>query len=261
MIEKYPDKEHRYIFLTLIKESHGEDWVRISYFDILNKLKDLKLDNNKHSVFVEDYILYLTRLLSVLNEVIEIPKEYDYVFKNGSLKKQDKLNLVFKDSKTEFIAKNQLESIFQKAYLTNLLDRQDVCNCDINITDTRGVALVDFILKKDISIGGKRLYNIFIQLQDDNIKFAFANQDNYLKSKKEWIPEVIEVFKTLKNENNCGYNKINTPKSKAYVSISKKMNKPYWDMDIKEFSKMLNDEIKIGEKLKKITLEKINKTI
>jgi len=258
----YPNKEHRFIFLTLIQEQKVDnDWVHISYCDILEQLSKMKLSTNRHAAFVEDYILYLQKLLSVLNDVILKPKEYPNVFKNGSLKKSDKLLLEFGNKKEEFISKNQLETIFQKAFLTKLLENEEIRIFRGFLTDTRGTALIDFPLKRDISIGGRRLYTTFIQMQGDNIKFAFAIQENYLDSKREWISQIIDIFKGFKSQKLSDYKKINSPKSLAYVSISKKMNRPYWTMELEEIISMIKSEIKIGHELTQRLILEIENTV
>lgn len=254
---KYPEKQHQFIFLTLVKEQRvHNDWKHISYYEILQEIEKLNCFANRHSAFIQDYKLYLTKLLSALNDVIANPLEYPYVFKNGSLKKSEKLNLNFKNKKEEFITKNQLETIFQKAFLTKLLENENVKNLSGFLTDTRGTALIDFSLKRNISIGGKRLYTTFIQLQGDNIKFAFAIQENYRGSKRVWISQVVEIFKVFKSLEVSGYKKINSPKALAYVSISKKMEKPYWTMSLDEIIFTIKSEIKIGHELtNKLTIE------
>jgi len=257
---KHLGKPVQYIFLTLVKEQvFDNSWSHVSYYDILRELEKLNLLSNRHSAFVEDYILYLTRLLSVLDDVVDNPIKYANVFENGSLKKSDKLQLTFTNEKEVFIAKNQLETIFQKAFLTKLLEDERIKKFLGNITDSRGTALIDFPLKQDISIGGRRLYKTFIQIQGDNIKFAFSIQEDYLDSKREWILPIIDIFKTLKNKNISGFSKVNPPKSLAYVSISKKMTMAYWNMSFNKIISMFINEISIGHELTEKLMEEIKK--
>jgi len=258
---KYSEKQHRFIFLTLVKEQNIDNsWTHVSYYDIFQELNKLDLLSNKHSTFVNDYILYLTRLLSVLNDVVANPLKYTSVFENGSLKKSDKLQLKFENEMEEFIAKNQLETIFQKAFLTKLLEDERIKKLNGILTDTRGTALIDFPLKRDISIGGKRLYTTFIEIQGDNIKFAFAIQENYHDSNREWILLIINIFKIFKTQNISGFSKINSPKALAYVSISKKMKKAYWNMSFDEIISMIINEIRIGHELTEKLIREIENT-
>jgi hypothetical protein len=259
---KYSGKQHRFIFLTLVKEQKiDNNWTHVSYYDIFQELNMLNLLSNKHSTFVEDYLLYLTRLLSALNDVVANPIKYAYVFENGSMKKSNKLHLKFENKIEEFIAKNQLETIFQKAFLTKLLDDERIRKFNGTLTDTRGTALIDFPLKINISIGEKRLYTTFIQIQGDNIKFAFAIQENYLDSKRAWIQPITNIFKVFKKQNISGFNKFNPPKSLAYVSISKKMKKAYWKMNFDEIISMIIDETRIGHELSEILMKEIKNIV
>ena len=254
---KYPKKQHQFIFLTLIKEQAKSDgWIHISYHDLRNFLEKLELTKHRHSIFIHEYVIYLNRLLYILDEVINKPKEYDSVFINGSLKKSDKLHHNYKNNKEKFIAENQLETIFQKAFLTDILAHKSFFKFNAFVTETRGVALVDFSLKRDINYNN-RIYTTFIQMQGANLKFSFAIQDNYIKSKKEWIVEIIEIFKSYKHK--FGYKRINSPKSKAYVSLSKKMEKPYWLLENNEFYSIINTEIENGIKLSNILISDIEK--
>lgn len=248
--EKYPTKKHCFVFLTLVKEQRlNNDWIHVSYFNILEGLKKLTLAPDRHSVFVEDYILYLSRLLSVLNDVIEHPNEFAFVFENGSLKKSDKLQLVFQNKKEEFIAMNQLETIFQKAFLSRVLENDEIKEIQGTLNETRGTALIDFSLKKNISIGDERLYATFVQIQADNIKFAFAIHEDYPTSQRGWISEIIEIFKRFKDQKLNGYVKVNSPKKLAYVSISKKMERAYWLMSFEDIITMIHNEIRVGHEL------------
>ena len=133
--------------------------------------------------------------------------------------------------------------------MTKLLENDEIKELHGFLTDTRGTALIDFPLKRNISIGDWRLYTTFIQIQADNIKFAFAIQENYGDSKREWITQIIDIFKSLKDQNLAGYRKINSPKSLAYVSISKKMKRTYWTMNFDEIIRMIKSEIKTGHEL------------
>lgn len=260
--DKYPRKQHRFVFLTLIQEqSNDNDWTNVSYNEILIELNKLNFSSNKHTLFVEDYILYLKRLLSALNDVISNTSIYKSVFENGSLKKSVKLQSKFANEIEKFIAKNQLETIFQKAFLTKLLEDERIKGFNGSLTDTRGIALIDFPLKRNISIGDKRLYTTFIQIQGDNIKFAFAIQENYHKSNSKWITHIVSIFKSLKTQNEFGFDKMNSPKSLAYVSISKKMKKAYWNMDFEDIISMIISEISNGNKLSERLIREIKNTV
>jgi hypothetical protein len=253
---KYPSKKHRFIYLTLVNEHKvSNDWLHVSYEEILKKLENLNINkSDRQSAFLEDYILYIYKLLSCLNDVITNPKDFDFVFENGSLKKSDKKRLNFKSKKDEFISKNQLETIFQKAYLLKLVNDESLISLNGKINETRGNGLINFPIQNDILLGC-RLYKTFIQIQGRTIKYAFCIQNDYNKSKIKWISNVVQIFDYFKDSEIAGFKRKNNKKL-AYVSISKRIDVPYWRMSIDEFATMVQKEIKIGENF---TLELMNK--
>ena len=59
------------------------------------------------------------------------------------------------------------------------------------------------------------------------INFTINSQTNYLQSNKQLIVDIIPLMEILRTENDIDYIKLNKPKSKAYVSISKKLKTHY----------------------------------
>ncbi|WP_033959053.1 PD-(D/E)XK nuclease family protein [Psychroserpens jangbogonensis] len=255
----YPNSEYFFIFLTLAPEvPHDSHWKHISYSSIYPYLEILSKEEHKDKVFIEDYILNLSKILASLNNVIKYPEKYDSVFENGKLKKSDKTSLVFTNNIETFICENQLETIFQKAYLSNILNSYEFSMLQGFMTETRGTALLDFPITENISINDrKEKYRTFIQLQGSNIKFALSVQKDYSKSHKNWISPILETFKKLKENTSNNYTSYNPPISKAYVSVSKKTIKPYWKMPKKELSELIKKEIAFGKGLSKILIENL----
>lgn len=254
--KEFPSHRKHFFFLTLIDEKTSEkDWQRISYSIIYRHLTSLKLkENNTHSSIINEYLIFLKRLDEVVAHFAENVKQYDMVFLDGKKKKQDKKRTDYKTENEWFIASNQLETILQKSYLSLLVEQ---VKTPIGfITDTRGDALVDFPLQDNINYEGRN-YSTILQLQEDTIKFAFAIYGNdYTKSKKEWVSKVIPLMKKMSEENTFGYRKLNPPKSKAYISISKKLKEHYWHLSLDDLTKFVRDEIENGKELTK-TLTKL----
>lgn len=246
--KEFPNVTKYYYFLTLIGEtSDDKNWKRISYSNIYKHLKSLSLKpNDSHSVIVDEYLVFLKRLSSIVDDFTKNVKSYDMVFKDGKKKKKDKINFVYQNDNEKFIADNQLETILQKSFLVSLANKVETSKGII--TDTRGDALVDFPIEWDI-LFDKKSYSTIIQLQQDTIKFAFTIGDNYIGSDKQWIEKVIPKMEILSSQNKYGYKKLNKPKSKAYVSISKKLNSHYWHMNLDDLSKLIKTEIENGKSL------------
>ena len=244
--EDFPHLNQKFYFLTLIGEkSNDKNWENISYENLYENLKTLKLIDNNHSTIFKEYLTFLTKLVSIFKDFSENYFNYKTVFLDGKKKKIDKIYYDYPSLNEEFIGKNQLETIFQKCLLNKIANH---FNYEVsNVTDTRGEALIDFIFQTVKY--KKKEYNIFMQLQFDNIKFAIASK-NYNESNKKSIEPIIDIFEKLKAENNFGYRKLNKPKEKAYVSISKKMSpNNYWEIEFDSLIKILEKEINSSKKL------------
>lgn len=257
--KEFPDIKKHYFFLTLIGEyTFDNNWKRISYFDIYEQFNSLELKSDtNHTVIVNEYLIFLKQLVSVVEDFKKTPHKYDMVFLDGKRKKEKKINDNYDENiNKKFIATNQLETILQKCFLGSLVDELK-CHEAI-ISDTRGDALVDFPIKRQIEYEGK-YYTTIIQLQKDTIKFAFTiHGGDYTKSQKVWIDNIILKMERLRLENNCGYKKLNKPKSKAYVSISKKINGHYWHKNLSDLTKYITAEIENGKSLSEQFIKLLN---
>lgn len=237
-----------FYFLTLIGEPVTDSlWSRITYEHFLECLSQVNLQEHPHSIITTEYLNYLKKLINVLRDFKANTHIYDMVFLDGRKKKSEKLNSAYQNEKEKFIADNQLETIFQKCFLNSLA----LC---INKTtsfvgDTRGDALIDFHIKRDIPFRNRK-YATIIQLQGNLVKFSFSIYGkNYNKSKKAWIQTVIPIMEKISKDNPFQYKRCNKPKEKAYVSISKKLSKNYWHMNVSELALFIETEIENAHKL------------
>jgi hypothetical protein len=257
--KQYCEKQFRtfnkhYFFLTLIgeKTSHN-DWKRISYTNIYEQLNNLNLKQNEiHSSIIKEYLILIERLIAVLSDFKANPINYDLVFFDGHKKKQDKKRSDYKNENEWFIASNQLETILQKSFLSLLVDELNPLIGSVN--ETRGSALVDFVIKNDIQFN-QRKYSTGIQLQGNTVKFFFVISDKYHESQKGWVNEVVSIMENISKDknNNFGYKKLNRPRRLSFISISKKLDSNYWHMsDLKEF---VLREIENGKKITGMLIE------
>ena len=100
-------------------------------------------------------------------------------------------------------------------------------------------------------------YTSMIEMQGKAIKFAMLinGAENYKLSNPKWIINLLPKMLKLSLENTFGYKKLNPPKTKAYVSISKKMDKPYWMMTKQELAFYLSNEIQMAESMSRKLVE------
>ena len=239
----------KFYFLTLVEEKvKDNNWKRISYQHIYNCFSSLQLANNSHAVIFEEYRIYLGKLNSLLQEFSLNTSKFDMVFLDGKKRKEDKVDFKYQNDQERFIADNQLETILQKSFLNSL--SQNITKVESHVMDTRGDALIDFNLEGQIYLN-KKAYNTMIELQGNIIKFAFviSGFKEYNNSKKEWLKDIIPIMEDLAKSNPFGYSKCNKPKSKAYISISKKLNQNYWHMKFEDLIMMVESEIENGHKL------------
>ncbi len=162
---------------------------------------------------------------------------------------QDKKRSDYKNENEWFVASNQLETILQKSFLSLLVEEIKPQIGTVN--ETRGAALVDFIIKNEIEFN-ERKYSTGIQLQLNTVKFFFVISDKYNESKKEWVNQVVSLMENISKDRriNFGYKKLNKPTKLTFISISKKLDINYWHMtNLKEF---VLQEIENGKKITKL---------
>lgn len=231
-----------FLFSFINEQPLDKNWIAISYEFYLEVLQELKLADGLDKFFLIGYIDHLSYLVTTKAEFLNNVNTYAFVFKDGSKKKSDKHWADYVDNTALFIAKNQLETCFQLCFLFSLcedLRTKNVCH----FTETRGNALVDIHFTNRVIDKTRGKYDVFLQIQGRNIKFAFSST-KYETSKRSAISNEIKIMQQLQSQNDFGYSKINGPKSKAYVSMSKKMPKAYWEMDKKEFERYIENEVK-----------------
>lgn len=223
-------------------------------------MKYIKLSGN--NIFIENYIYYLWKIIEFHEEFLENFQNYPTVFKNWNIKKVDKDEKFFEGIKSDlekFVAKNQLETIFQKSFLLNIMNEEKE-KIDVFIDETHWTELLNIVLEKDKEYNWKK-FDILLQLQWETIKFVFASQD-YNNSNKGDLWNMLDVFEKISTNNlvNNWFNKINKPKSKGYISLSKKfLEIPYWKKEKKDIIYKIKDEIDKSKKIVEIIMEYIKK--
>lgn len=260
--KRFSGRKILFFYLTLIPENiMNNKWHRLSYSVILEELGKINFQSNNHGVILQEYYAYLNRLVNITNNFNNNFKTFDLVFTDGKKRKEDKIFEKYENEQIEFIAKNQLETILQKFYLIKLADA--VNHDDFFITDTRGDALINFHLRHNLRLGDNN-YTTFIQFQGNLVKFAFAIEgDKYATSKKEWVSDVIMWMQSLiiSEYNKYKFETINKPKSRAYISISRKIDNEYWKLNLDSICKELKEAIATGMDLTQELIEKSNGNI
>jgi hypothetical protein len=237
-----------FAFLSLTAESpKNPKWIIVSFEKLLKSLQTIKWNKEDRSyVFIDEYIKTLENLVGTFNHFMLNHHEYETVFLDGHKKKHEKdpEDEKYKSClKKDYIRKNQLETIFQKAFIKKVISDLDLE--DYHISETHGVALLQ-VNRKKIILENKP-FLLGFQFQGNTLKINFAREE-YGKSRANQITnEMINAFELVfKNKN--GFTRLNKPKTKAYMSVSKKLDKQLFEYntdELKVFIQTILDNLNI----------------
>lgn len=232
-------------FITLIGEKpKNANWQAISFKHILNTLNTVPWNKNERDVlFIEEYMQTLHNLVTAFDSFLANPQKFETVFSDGSKKKHEKFK--YEDQLQDYIRINQLETIFQKAFLAKVAIDMNFPN--YYITETRGTALIQIFTKALLHL--KKEYHVGLQFQGQCLKVNLIMTKRSLevaalsKEKRIKIPnQLADHFGTAFSKQN-DYNRFNRKNKNAYISVSKTLSTPIYKMDSKEFGKVLQNEI------------------
>ncbi|HYX07751.1 MAG TPA: PD-(D/E)XK nuclease family protein [Bacteroidales bacterium] len=232
------NKTRKFGFLTLVKdEPMNQEWIPISFEKLKDSLENVEWNESKReTVFIKEYIQTLGNLTGVYNEFIDNHRNYANVFTDGTKKKYEKER--YKNELQDYIRRNQLETIFQKAYLKTVL--KDANIEFIEIGETRGTALFQTLIS-EVNVDGE-IFRLGFQFQGKAMKINLVHK-NYADSKPEQVGErLIEIFKNVFHRQN-NYNSFNKPRKKAYISVSKTLTNEIFNIDKDALIKLLKTEI------------------
>jgi hypothetical protein len=232
------NKTKHFGFLTLINdEPQNQEWKPISFEKLRDSLKSIQWPDNKNeTIFILEYIQTLDNLVNVFNQFVSNHKDFENVFTDGYKKKYEKHP--YTNESKDYIRKNQLETIFQKAFLKIIAKEAEIRYDEIG--ETRGTALIQIYFREIIIL--EETFRLGFQFQGKTLKINLAHK-NYADSKPEQMGELL--MNTFKNRffNKNGYENFNKPRSKAYISVSKNISNEIYKMEKSDLIKLLKDEI------------------
>lgn len=248
------------LYLTLIEEKPASDaWIPATYSDLLRLLHPYidRTSSNIDSVILNEYYQTLTNLCNVVHEFIQHPESYNNVFSEGSLQKAVKLCGQNCSEISQYIRNNNLETILQKMYFSQIL--ADIHKQTLNVlkswvTETRGNAEIGFTLMELPFPKTDKSFELCFSFQNGSSKFSVAlDYSNIVDSRKniELLKAVWdEIFKSIKESKSYGYNRINNSRGRARISISK--HKDGWsEMTRTQFYEYVYGELKTAINLAK----------
>ena len=254
------EKNYHPFLLSLIEEEPEQsNWKTITYNKVLSYFKQFVDDfkgEEKEIIYLNDYLLFLEKLTVSFNLFHEETSSFEYIFDERYLSNLDK---TVDDNLKTFILKNKLSQIFKRSFFTELiqeLDQNDSIeigsrNCRIG-TGKGGEVHFTMTIEDDIPFMGFKC-RTEIQIEGYSIKFSFTDTEYHTKFRREEFinsePDIIEIFQKYVDSKKNDFTKLNPPRTKGRVSISRKMKKKYWLMDRQELEKFLEHEIKMARDL------------
>lgn len=243
-----------FIFLTLVDENlpKNSKWIGVRYSQLHIALAEQSLNiiNNRNDhIFLQEYISYLGKLTKSLTDFLTNPTQFDHIYEEGK-KRKHQIKQNENEELASFILTNQLDTIFMEAFFKNL--STDIGHDNFIISESRGVALIQFVIDDNFHINGKH-FQTALQYQGDTLKFNFSVPSSEYSSSKtsDLPPEIINFFKDEKNTIiSRDYARCNSPKSKAYISRSKKFKRATEFVDYKEIVSLLSREISAAKNVK-----------
>ena len=222
--------------LSLISEKpKNENWQILSYGKLLECLSSIAWnDNLKETVFVKEYQQTLNNLVISFDAFIDNHKQFDSVFNDGVKSKQSKFR--YDDEIKEYIRINQLETIFQKAFLRTIAEENELENYSIG--ESHGKALIQIFVTNIFF--GETEYHLGFQSQGRSLKINLLLP----KTKERHIMPVhlVESFRQSFSRKN-GYKRFDKDKKNPYTSVSKTLPQPLYQMDKEEIGKAILNEI------------------
>ncbi len=276
--KNYSNSNKHFAYLTLIGEtaSKNDQWINITYHKLVQLLSEsLKdLQNSTDAVILKEYYYTIQQLDNAAQEFIKNPGNYPNVFTDGC--KSNKIKRYGTSELSElsrFIRMNNLETIFQKMYFTQVLDEVlDECSVPYekwHVGETRGNA--DFAIHFCNYPNASKSDDFHFDMSFQAGTFKFAISRAYFNEKgksKKYIKSVLaweEDFKKLQKAY-PEYSRLNTGKSRARISISRNLGKEegkewYEGMDKKIFKSIVKQEFErayeMRQKVIKIYEERI----
>jgi hypothetical protein len=218
-------------------EPQNQEWKPISFEKLRDCLKSIQWPaDKKETIFIKEYVQTLDNLVNLFNEFVSNYKDFENVFTDGYKRKYEKDP--FQNESKDYIRKNQLETIFQKAFL-KIIAREAEINYD-EIRETRGTALIQ-IYFREINVLGET-FRLGFQFQGKTLKINLAHKDYADSEPGQMGEKLINTFRNSFFKQN-GYESFNKPRSKAYISVSKTRSTEIYKMDKSDLIDLLKGEI------------------
>ncbi|MCK5742513.1 MAG: PD-(D/E)XK nuclease family protein [Chlorobi bacterium] len=258
--ERKPKKYYLTLYDMKDNDRKTKKWNNIQYKTIIDALPlNVLAPNNDDSVMLEQYVRTLENIYYVCDTFLGNPKEYSFVFIDGSKKTSEKTSEKWEstDEVKNYIRDFRLETYLQKLFLTEVSQKLMTSKLDVKweIRETHGNALISGILMEDDTI------NYHFGFQNKAIILWFNDRGLNNEDRSRMVEKAFEFGKEK-----FGYTRLNKKKQKhdkSNISISKTMiidNGYEYDykMSVTDFAAICKKEMKIATEIfKHISAEKL----
>lgn len=242
---KFHSKQKRFIYLTLIGElSDKNNWQTCSYSEIYKTINETISGNNdlneldlEELCILKSYLNTINQLTSALSWMETDYEVREWVFQNGNFAKSDFYNYDFtnKSEKIKYIAETGLVGFMQTYYYKKvadiLTDSKNALFVDVGIkyenSKKNGAGLVQLFFKDlDFKVEYD-VYRIGYQIQGDTEKYTISTVTYELGGELELhkLDQIFQLIRKLERAlNKFVFSRINPEKSKAYASVSRKLD-------------------------------------
>jgi PD-(D/E)XK nuclease superfamily len=214
----------RFLYLSLVPEDIScSGWAVRTYWELHAALLPHVFASpsgfDEHAF--NEYVEAVGHLVEVVSAFEKDHRQFQNVFTDGGLTKHGKSSLAPSyTSYQNFVRANQLETALQRRFLLKIRAQILPVNAASWIQETHGIAFLQIVIAER-SIRGMA-FQWAVQFQGDTAKLNCYARD-YVNSTRDQLPaEVLADFRGLANSRDL--RGPNLGRTKAYVSLSKKLN-------------------------------------
>lgn len=222
----YKNLEKYFMYLTLNNEkAKSEDFKSVTFKDLLQYLKEISNDikEQKTKLFLDEYMNSLSNLTTIEQDFIKNYRDDKYKFMFEKLKIESDLS--------KYVIKNKLKNFLLKSLFHSINSEIKYDELKSKCKDTKNLnRIFESSVGSSSRTGNSAIQVILYEFKYDSTYYVLGfrwqgnfkitiSEKNYIKSKKEDLPEdskIIKVFKEVFSLNK----KLNKPTKKAAYSTS-----------------------------------------
>lgn len=241
--------------IGLLPQDDKGDWQESTYKELSDLLDSICAGkgNTEQMAIINEYCKCISTLVKAQMEFSKNPRAYPNVFTDGNKSKAFKTTLNQPDV-MGYLANNGLETLCQKKYFADIVkeiaESGKITFTDCHVGESRGNADLAFHFEP---FGQDKTYLFDLSFQYGAFKLAVCKErypsltDSLKRELEIWEKAFEEIKKTNKYPR---YNRINSPRGKARLSISYNIgNDWYKKYDSEAFINLIIDQVHIARQM------------